>query len=325
MNRRAFLQTVPALAFADPLVAMAQPAAKVRRIGMLTAGTVSTSEPSAFYAALRDLGWIEGENIIIERRGAAGKSEAMPALAADLVRLNPDVITAGGAVAGVAAKNATTTIPIVAVNGDPVRLGLVSSMSHPDGNITGISLISPELAAKRLEILREMVPKATRAGEIVDRANQYWYRVRDDYERAFELLRLQPIFIEIASSDAIPAAIAEIANRRADALIVRGDPMLASNREQIARLALQYKLPTIAEERPFSEAGLLLSYGSDPRAVARRSAAIVDRILRGAKPGDIPLEQPTKFELVINLKTARSLGLTIPQSLLRRADDTIPE
>lgn len=198
-------------------------------------------------------------------------------------------------------------------------------MSHPDGNITGISLISPELAAKRLEILREMVPKATRAGEIVDRANQYWYRVRDDYERAFELLRLQPIFIEIASSDAIPAAIAEIANRRADALIVRGDPMLASNREQIARLALQYKLPTIAEERPFSEAGLLLSYGSDPRAVARRSAAIVDRILRGAKPGDIPLEQPTKFELVINLKTARSLGLTIPQSLLRRADDTIPE
>jgi putative ABC transport system substrate-binding protein len=235
------------------------------------------------------------------------------------------VITAGGAVAGVAAKNATTTIPIVAVNGDPVRLGLVSSMSHPGGNITGISLISPELAAKRLEILRELVPKATRAGEIVDRANQYWYRVREDYERVFELLRLQPIFIEIASSDAIPAAIAEIADRRADAFIVRGDPMLASNREQIARLALQYKLPTIAEERHFSEAGLLLSYGSDPRAVARRSASIVDRILRGAKPGDIPLEQPTKFELVINLKTARSLGLTIPQSILRRADDTIPE
>jgi putative ABC transport system substrate-binding protein len=325
MNRRAFLQIAPTLAFANPLGAMAQPAAKLRRIGMLTAGTVSTSEPSAFYAALRELGWIEGENIVIERRGAAGKSEDMPALAADLVRLNPDVITAGGAVAGVAAKNATTTIPIVAVNGDPVRLGLVSSMSHPGGNITGISLISPELAAKRLEILRELVPKATRAGEIVDRANQYWYRVREDYERVFELLRLQPIFIEIASSDAIPAAIAEIADRRADAFIVRGDPMLASNREQIARLALQYKLPTIAEERHFSEAGLLLSYGSDPRAVARRSASIVDRILRGAKPGDIPLEQPTKFELVINLKTARSLGLTIPQSLLRRADDTIPE
>jgi putative ABC transport system substrate-binding protein len=325
MNRRAFLQIAPTLAFANPLGAMAQPAAKLRRIGMLTAGTVSTSEPSAFYAALRELGWIEGENIVIERRGAAGKSEDMPALAADLVRLNPDVITAGGAVAGVAAKNATTTIPIVAVNGDPVRLGLVSSMSHPGGNITGISLISPELAAKRLEILRELVPKATRAGEIVDRANQYWYRVREDYERVFELLRLQPIFIEIASSDAIPAAIAEIADRRGDAFIVRGDPMLASNREQIARLALQYKLPTIAEERHFSEAGLLLSYGSDPRAVARRSASIVDRILRGAKPGDIPLEQPTKFELVINLKTARSLGLTIPQSLLRRADDTIPE
>jgi len=163
MDRRAFLQA-SAFAF-TPRIARAQPTAKVRRIGILTAGTVSTSEPSAFYAALRELGWVEGENLIIERRGAAGKSEAVPALAAELVRLNPDVITAGGAVAGVAAKNATTTIPIVAVNGDPVRLGLVSSMSHPGGNITGISVIAPELAAKRLEILRELIPPATRVGE----------------------------------------------------------------------------------------------------------------------------------------------------------------
>ncbi len=267
---------------------MAQPVANVRRIGMLTAGTVSTSEPSAFYAALRERGWVEGENLIIERRGAAGKSEAMPALAAELVRLNPDVITAGGAVAGVAAKSATTTIPIVAVSGDLVRLGLVSSMSQPGGNITGISLIAPELAAKRLEILRELIPKATRAGEIVDRANQYWYLDRENYERAFRSLSLQPIFVEITSSDAIPAAIAEIANRRADALIVRGDPMLASNREEIARVALQYKLPTIAEERPMPTAGQLLSYGSGPRAVARRSASIVDRILRARSPATFP-------------------------------------
>ena len=318
MDRRVFLQA-SAFAFA-PLIAGAQPTAKVRRIGILTAGTVSTSEPSAFYAALRELGWVEGKNLIIDRRGAAGKSEAVPALAAELVRLNPDVITAGGAVAGVAAKNATTAIPIVAVNGDPVRLGLVSSMSHPGGNITGISVIAPELAAKRLEILRELIPQATRVGEIVDRANQYWYRVRDEYERAFRSLGLQAIFVEITASDAIPSAIAEIGRRKADALIVRGDPMLNSNAEQIARLALQYTLPTIAEDRRMPAAGQLLSYGPDDSAVSRRSAAIVDRILRGAKPGDIPIEQPTKFELVINRQTAEALGLTIPPSILARAE-----
>jgi putative tryptophan/tyrosine transport system substrate-binding protein len=319
MNRRLFLRA-SAFAFAIPLIARAQPTAKVRRIGMLTGGTVSTSEPSAFYAALRELGWVEGENLIIERRGAAGKSEAVPTLAAELVRINPDVITAGGAVAAVAARNATTTIPIVAVTGDLVRLGLVSSMSHPGGNLTGISVIAPELAAKRLEILRELIPQATRVGEIVDRANQYWYRVREEYERAFQSLGLQPIFVEITASDAIPSAIAEIGSRKAEALIVRGDPMLNSNAEQIARLALQYELPTIAEGRSMPAAGQLLSYGPDDSAVSRRSASIVDRILRGAKPGDIPIEQPTKFELVINLKTAEALGLTIPPSILARAE-----
>jgi putative ABC transport system substrate-binding protein len=290
---------------------------------MLSGGRLSTSEPAPFYAALRELGWIEGENLIIERRGAAGKSDAVPALAAELVRLQPDLIWTEGAVAGIAAKNATTTIPIVAISGDPVRLGLVSSMSHPGGNITGLSLIAPELAAKRLEILRELIPNATHVGEIVDRANRYWYLVKENYERAFASLKLQPIFIEIASADAIPGAIAEIATRRADALIVRGDPMLNFNREQIARLALQHALPTIAESRRMPEAGQLLSYGPDGPASGRRVASIVDRILRGAKPGDIAIEQPTKFELVINLKTAKALGLTIPQSLLLRADEVI--
>ena len=247
----------------------------------------------------------------------------MPALAAELVRLQPDLIWTEGAVAGIAAKNATTTIPIVAISGDPVRLGLVSSMAHPGGNITGISLIAPELAAKRLEILRELIPTATRVGEVVDRANQYWYRVKEDYDRAFALLKLQPIFVEITSADAIPGAITEIANRRADALIVRGDPMFNSNREQIARLALQYALPTIAEGRAMAAAGQLLSYGPNGPASGRRVASIVDRILRGAKPGDIPIEQPTKFDLVINLKTAKALGLTVPQKLLLRADEVI--
>jgi ABC-type uncharacterized transport system substrate-binding protein len=247
----------------------------------------------------------------------------VPALAAELVRLQPDLIWTEGAVAGIAAKNATTTIPIVAISGDPVRLGLVSSMSHPGGNITGVSTIAPELAAKRLEILRELIPNATRVGEIVDRANQYWYRVKEDYELAFASLKLQPIFVEITSADAIPGAIAGIANRRADALIVRGDPMFNSNREQIARLALQYALPTIAEGRGAPAAGQLLSYGPNGPAFGRRVASIVDRVLRGAKPGDIPIEQPTKFDLVMNMKTAKALGLTIPQTLLLRADELL--
>jgi putative ABC transport system substrate-binding protein len=290
---------------------------------MLSGGTISTSEPAPFYAGLRELGWIEGENLIIERRGAAGKSEAVPALAAELVRIQPDLIWTEGAVAGIAARTATTTIPIIAITGDPVRLGLVSSMSHPGGNVTGLSLIAPELAAKRLQLLRELIPNATRVGEIVDRANQYWYRVKGDYERAFASLKLQPIFVEITASDAIPSAIAEIGSRKAEALIVRGDPMFYSNREQIARLALQYALPTIAEGRLGPAAGQLLSYGPNGPAAGRRVASIVDRVLRGAKPGDIPIEQPTKFDLVINLKTAKALGLTIPPSILARADEVI--
>jgi putative ABC transport system substrate-binding protein len=193
-------------------------------------------------------------------------------------------------------------------------------MSHPGGNITGISLIAPQLAAKRLEILRELISSATRVGEIVDRANEYWYRVKEDYVQAFQSLGLQPIFEEITNSDAIPSAIAKIESQKAEALIVRGDPMFYSNREQIARLALRYGLATIAEGRDMPESGLLLSYGPEDVAVARRGASIVNQILRGAKPGDIPIEQPTKFELVINASTAKNLGLTIPPSILARAE-----
>ena len=323
MDRRTFFGAATLACLGAPFAVQAQKAKEVRRIGMLSAGSISSSESHPFSAGLRELGWIEGENLIIERRAAAGKSEAVPALAAELVRLQPDLIWTEGAVAGIAAKNATTTIPIVAISGDPVRLGLVSSMSRPGGNITGVSTIAPELAAKRLEILRELIPNATRVGEIVDRANQYWYRVKEDYELAFASLKLQPIFVEITSADAIPGAIAGIANRRTDALIVRGDPMFNSNRFEIARLALQYALPTIAEGRGGPEAGLLLSYGPNGPAFGRSVASIVDRVLRGAKPGDIAIEQPTKFELVINMKTARALSLTIPQSLLLRADEVI--
>jgi putative ABC transport system substrate-binding protein len=272
---------------------------------------------------LRERGWVEGQNLVIERRGGDGYSERVPALAAELVQLKLDVIVSFGAVAGVAIRNATTTIPIVATTGDPVRLGLVSNLSRPDGNITGLSLIAPELAAKRLELIRELLPRATLIGELVDPANTYWQRVRPDYEQAFRAMRMQPLFVEVANPGEIEKAIAQIAGRGADALVVRGDPILTSNREQIGRLAVQYALPTIAEDRPIAEAGMLMSYGPNVPAVGRIIASYVDRILRGAKPGVLPIEQPTKFELVINVKTAKALGLTIPPSLLRRADEVI--
>jgi putative tryptophan/tyrosine transport system substrate-binding protein len=237
--------------------------------------------------------------------------------------LNLDVIMTFGAVAGVAMKNATTTIPIVATSGDPVRLGLVSNLSHPEGNITGVSLIAPELAAKRLELIREFFPKATLIGELVDPANAYWQRVRPDYEHAFHTMRMLPLFVEVADPGEIEKAIAQIAGRRADALVVRGDPMFTSNREQIGRLALQYALPTMAEEQRAVEAGMLMSYGPNQPAVDRIIASYIDRILRGAKPGDLPIAQPTKFEFAINGKTAKALGLTIPQSLLLRGAEVI--
>jgi putative ABC transport system substrate-binding protein len=323
MDRRKFIGVAAAGLLATSVPVAAQQAATVRRMGLLTAGNVSRTVPAEFFDELRERGWIEGQNLVVERRGGDGNSERVPALAAELVQLKLEVIVTNGAVAGVAMKNATTTVPIVAVNGDPVRLGLVSSLSHPGGNITGLSLIAPELTAKRLELIHELLPKATRIGELVDPANMYWQRVRPDYEQAFRALRMQPIFVEVASADAIEKAIAQIASQRADVLVVRGDPMFSSSRDQIGRLALQHALPTMAEERQFVAAGMLVSYGPNVPAAARIIASYVDRILRGAKPGDLAIAQPTKFEFVINLKTAKTLGLTIPQALLLRADEVI--
>ena len=324
MDRRTFIGALAAGTFATaPRSTSAQPAGSARRIGILTAGVVSRAIPPTLFDELRETGWVEGQNLVIERRGGDGHAERVPALAAELVQMKLDVIVSFGAVAGVAIRNATTTIPIVATTGDPVRLGLVSNLSHPGGNITGLSLIAPELAAKRLEVIREFLPKATLIGELVDPANTYWQRVRPDYEQAFRAMRMKPLFVEVANPSEIEKAIAQIAGRRADALIVRGDPMFASNREQIGRLAVQYALPTMAEDRPITEAGMLMSYGPNVPAAARIIASYIDRILRGAKPGDLPIAQPTKFEFVINLKTAKALGLTIPQSLLLRADEVI--
>ncbi len=323
MERRTFIGLLAAGAFAsEPRVARAQQT-NPRRIGILTAGVVPIPAPAAFRDELRDRGWVEGQNLVIERRGGDGNSDRVPALAADLAKMNLDVIVSFGAVAGVAIKNATKTIPIVAQTGDPVRLGLVSNLSRPEGNITGLSLIAPELAAKRLELTHELLPKATLIGELVDPANTYWQRVRPDYEQVFRTMGIRPLFVQVVNPGEIEKSIAQIAGERADALVVRGDPMFFSNREQIARLAMQYTLPTIAEDQRFVEAGMLMSYGPNQPALDRIIATYIDRILRGAKPGDLSIAQPTKFDFVINGKTAKALGLTIPQSLLQRGAEVI--
>jgi putative ABC transport system substrate-binding protein len=322
MDRRTFIGTFACGVLAIPLIANAQQAARTRRIGVLSGGTASNAV-APLSASLRDYGWVEGQNLIIDARGAGGKAEIAEALAAELVQLKVEVIVAFGAVASVAAKNSTTTIPIVTTTGDPVRLGLVSSMSRPGGNITGVSEIAPELAAKRLELLRELLPNVTRIGELVDPGNQYWQLVRKDYEQVFRSLGMQPIFVELADPASMNQAFAELTRQRAEALIVRGDPVFFATRDQITGLALRHALPTMAEGRGLVIAGGLVSYGANIAARFGRTAALVDKILKGAKPGDLPIEQPTKFDLVINLKTAKALGITIPQSLLLRADEVI--
>ena len=302
--------------------ARAQQTGKTRRLGILTAGTIG-SEWAVFLATLRELGWIEQENLIIVRRAAGGKAELVPGLAAELAQLKLDAILANGAVASLAAKNATTTIPIVTITGDPVRIGLVGSMSRPGGNITGTSTIAPELAAKRLELLRELRPTTKRVGELVDPANPYMKVIRPSDEQAYRSLGLQPIFVDVPDASQLERVIAELARMKADALIVRGDPLFVANRDQIANLALKHALPTMAEGRGFVSAGCLMSYAPSFGALGRSSAILVDKVLKGANPGDLPIEQPTRFELAINLKTAKALGITVPQSLLLRADEVI--
>ncbi len=322
MDRRAFMAVLVGSLLVAPLPILAQQAGKVRRLGILTAGTIS-SNWAIFFETLRDLGWIEDQNLLIERRPAGGKAELVPGLAAELVQLRVDVIVAEGAVASVAAKNGTTTIPIVTITGDPVRINLVASMSRPGGNITGSSTIAPELAAKRLELLRELRPTATRVAELVDPANPYIRLIRKEDEQAYRSLGMQPIFVDVPDAAQLEKVIAEVARMRADALIVRSDPLFTSNRDQIASLALKHALPTMAEGKLFVSAGCLASYAPASVAIGRATAVFVDKILKGAKPGDLPIEQPTKFEPVINLKTAKALGITIPQSLLLRADEVI--
>ena len=325
MDRRTFIGAVAAGIITAPLAASAQTATTVRRIGVLSSGAPPTPALlQQIYAPLSELGWIEGQNLLIERRYANGRAELLRPLAEELVRLKVELIATFGTGATLAAKDATTTIPIVIISaGDPVRAGLVASLpARPGGNITGFSIVGPELDAKRLALLRELLPGLQRIGVLENSTNPYWRAVRKEFEQTCRSLGLQPIIIEVAAAGELENAIAEMARRRAQALFVQPDTLF-HNRVPLMSTALRYALPTIGTSKEILEAGALVFYAPNDAEQNQRYAAFVDRILRGAKPADLPIEQPTKFELGINLKTAKALGLTIPQSLLLRADEVI--
>jgi putative ABC transport system substrate-binding protein len=307
-----------------PLAAMGQRKDEVHRIGFLSFGAPPTSRAYDWDPApLRDLGWIEGKNLAFEIR-YAGNTADLQRFAAELVRLNVEIIVTSGTDAAIAAKQATTRIPIVLLAaGDPVGAGLVASLSRPGGNITGYSVLSTELRIKRLELLRELLPAAQRVGELVNPNNALWRIGHKAYEETYRSLGMRPLFIDVVVASELGHAFAELARRQAQALMVPEDNLFDANSAWIMSTALGHALPTIVGDTRMVRDGGLVSYGINPGEGDYRFAYFIDKILRGAKPADLPVAQATKFRLIINLKTAKALGLAIPPSLLLRADEVI--
>jgi putative ABC transport system substrate-binding protein len=307
-----------------PRVARAQPV-KRHRIATLAQGSrASVGEQwEAFRQGLRALGYGD-EDIAIESRWADGHVERLPGLAAELVRLAPEVIVAGSITVGLAVKQATSTIPIVvAVASDPVGAGLIASIAHPGGNVTGLSTMQEETVAKEVELLKTAVARVDRIAVLVDPGNPAHAGMLQAVQQAAQTLRAELLSIEARVPDEIDGAFDVMSREHADALVVLGGPLIFTQRSRITELAASHRLPAIYNQRELVATGGLMSYGADLKDMNRRAATYVDKILKGAKPADLPVEQPTKFDLVINLKTAKALGLTIPQSILARADEVI--
>jgi putative ABC transport system substrate-binding protein len=326
MRRREFLSAVSGAMIALPLAVQAQQHA-MPVIGYLSGGAPGPLAPfaSAFREGLGESGYVEGQNVGIEYRWAEFHFDRLPSLAADLVGRKVDLIAAGGGdLAARAAKNATATIPIVCTSGDdPVVTGLVASLARPGGNLTGVSFLVVELHAKRLEILSELVPRAKIFGLLVNPTNPQTERVVRAMQDAARLKGVQLEIATAATESDIDAAFASLAGLNVDALVEQSDPFFVGRREQFAALAARYAMPAIYEGRSFPETGGLISYGSSLPAVYRQIGVYAGKILRGAKPADLPVMQPTKFELVVNLKAAKSIGMTIPESFLLRVDEVI--
>jgi putative ABC transport system substrate-binding protein len=309
-----------------PLTADAQQAPPIPRLGFLASASadVTTSLLAALQQGLRALGYVEGQNILIESRYAAGDFARLPALAGELVRLPVDVIVTEGAPAAHAAQQRTTTIPIVIGNaGDPVGMGLVASLARPGGNLTGLSMMSPELMGKRLELLKEMVPSASRVAVLFNPANPTSPLQGQECQATAPALGVTLLPFEATAADEIDRAFTAMHQERVEALIVVGDAMFGTHQRRVIELAAQARLPAMYNLRGFVDAGGLMSYGTHFEDLYRRAATYVDKILKGTKPADLPVEQPTKFALIINLKTARALGITMPPTLLFQADEVI--
>jgi ABC-type uncharacterized transport system substrate-binding protein len=326
MQRREFITFLGRTAVAWPLDALAQQTSKVWRVGMLDTTSAALNAPNvdAFRRELRRLGYVEGQNLIIEYRTGEGRIERFPELAVELVRLNVDVIVTRGTPGALAAKNATATIPIVmAAIGEPLVTGMVTSLAQPGGNVTGLSAFVNELVAKRIEIMREIVPKISRMAMIDNMGNTSVPPQWDEMKRATLALGIQPQLYDVRKPEGIGPAFDAAIAQHADALTVGNDSVFIAGRLQVVELAAKHRLPAIYATREFVDAGGLLSYGAHYPDLYRRAANYVDKIFKGAKPGELPVEQPTKLELVINLKTANALGLDVPFHLQQRADEMI--
>ena len=324
--RRKLLLVLGATALASPLSLHAQPATKIWRIGFLSPfPSGNTPRFEAFKQQLRDLGHVEGKTITIDYLSAEGKYDRLPALAAELVWRNVDVILAdGGTPATTAARNAARTIPVVfTILSDPVGQGFVTSLARPGGNITGISNQHPETAVKSLALLREVVPSAKRVAILTNPTNSSLPQVVQDMQAAARKLRLEITVVHAGAPAEFEKAFADIARDRPDGLVILSDAMLVIEAKRLTTLAAKYRLPTMGGNNDIPESGGLMSYGANRLDMVRRATILVDKILKGAKPADLPVEQPTKFDLVVNMRTAKDLGLKIPNSILVQATKVI--
>jgi len=327
MKKNIFGLALCALLFALCVSAEAQQSTKIPRIGfLLTTSSASaySARLDAFRQGLRELGYVEGKNIVIEWRSAAGKLDRLPALAAELVSLNVDIIVTSSPTVTRAAKGATVTIPIVMANdNDPVGSGFVTSLARPGGNITGLSTLAPELSTKQVELLKEIVPKLSRLAVLGTSTNPGTAQALKEIELAAGAFKVQPQYLDILDPKNIETAFGTAAKERADAVLVLGSPVTYNQRTQIAELAVTSRLPVIHPNTEYVDAGGLVTYGPNYPDLFRRAAIYVDKIAKGRKPADLPVEQPTKFEFIINLKAAKQIGLTIPPNVLARADRVI--
>ena len=323
MRRREFITLLGGAAAAWPVVARAQSAKNVRRVGILWPGASPPASPrlKSFREGLREAGFIEGENLVIELRYSKTGLQHLPELAAELVRLKVEVIEASGDFAPRVAQQATSTIPIVAFTDDVLGAGLVDSLSRPGGNTTGLTILAPELSAKRLEVLSEIVPGLSRVAALWDPTSSKSQVAMT--ETAARAMKIQLQILEVRHRDHLVGAFAAAREGKAQAINMFASPVLASLTREIVGLAAEHRLPTIYQWREQVEAGGLVSYGPGLALLWRQAGSLVAKLLKGAKPGDLPIEQPTTFEMVINLKTAKALGLTVPRSLLARADEVI--